>query len=90
MGARSRQVDMVDGNGTVAGDRTTVPARAGCRPQYVWHCTGQRLLEAKLGGIAQAKVSVSMETFLFRDPDHERFAAARPLIVATAEATVRL
>jgi cardiolipin synthase A/B len=50
---------------------------------FAWHGTGQSLLEAKLKAIAEARLSVEMETFLFRaSPVGQRFcdeltAAAR-------------
>ena len=36
---------------------------------YTWHGTGQSLLEAKLAAIANARSSVRMETFIFRDSE---------------------
>ncbi len=37
--------------------------------RFIWHGTGRSLLEAKLKAIAEARVSVSMETFIFRDSE---------------------
>jgi len=37
--------------------------------RFVWHSTGENLLGAKLKAIAEARQSVCMETFIFRDSD---------------------
>lgn len=48
--------------------RHTAAAMAAAH-RFIWHDTGQGLLEAKLGAIAAAQSSVDMETFVFRDSD---------------------
>ena len=56
--------------------------------RFVWHDTGQSLLEAKLAAIAAAQSSVVMETFIFRDSDiGQRF---RDVLTAAARRGVRV
>jgi cardiolipin synthase len=56
--------------------------------QFIWHDTGQSLLEAKLTAIAAAQSSVVMETFIFRDSDVG--ARFRDALTAAARRGVRV
>jgi cardiolipin synthase len=56
--------------------------------QFTWHGTGQDLLAAMLNAIAEAKTSVILETFVFREsPIGDRFRAA---LTAAARRGVRV
>jgi cardiolipin synthase A/B len=55
---------------------------------FAWHGTGRSLLEAKLRAIAEARLSVEMETFIYRDsPIGQRF---RDELTAAARRGVRV
>jgi len=55
---------------------------------FIWHDTGQSLLEAKLNAIAAAQSSVVMETFIFRDSDIGQ--SFRDALTAAARRGVRV
>ncbi len=56
--------------------------------RFIWHDTGQSLLEAKLIALAAARSSVVMETFIFRDSGIG--ARFRDALIAAARRGVRV
>jgi cardiolipin synthase A/B len=71
-----------------AGFLAANPSDGACGHQFEWHGTGQSLLGAKLAAIAEARSSVVMETFIFRDSDiGQRFRGA---LTAAARRGVRV
>lgn len=55
---------------------------------FAWHGTGQSLLDAELKAIGEARSSIEMEMFIFRDsPIGERF---RDALIAAAQRQVRV
>jgi cardiolipin synthase len=66
----------------------TPPSDGAGGHHFDWHGTGQSLLEAKLSAITEAKLFVSMETFIFHDSDIGR--QFRDALTSAAQRGVRV